>query len=677
MTPAHASPLPPTGPSPSPPSPSPSPSPSPGPLPSSALKLRVALLHPALGLGGAERLMVDVASELAQQGHHVDLFTAEHDPSHCFPETAPGQGPFRVYRVARWLPRSILGRCLAFCALLRALGITVAMLLHARRRPPVTARTWWRRSTPTPPTTTPTSSSSSAARSTGTTGPYDVVICDQVAMFAYFVKLFAPSLPVLFYCHFPDQLLSSSSSSSTLQHPMKKRGHHSVAFAWRSLYRWPLDVLEQVGTARANRVLVNSHYTARAFAETFPHLTKRGVTPCVIYPGVVGPPDIPLVPVDVVEAPELVMSDVGDRDQDGSQVIKDHHHHRHHDDDDDDDDDPHRSGTHTATASYRYPSSTSGSHASSSVSTSPSGTGSLVHHHHYQYHAHHHQNHNHNHNHNQNEYQNQSHPPPRRRRPSRFAFRTLPGLANLDERVRWMFETKRVILSISRYEPQKHVEHAIEALAELYQRVPLARRTVRLVLAGAYRAPQDTAYYEELVDLAQSLGVGDCVGFVRSCSEETKWAMYAACRVVIYTPPREHLGIVPLEAASAGRAVVAANVGGPSETIRAGGKRPTGVCVEPTAAAFCRALEGLIMEDRTALLMGRRARRLAELRFSREAFGASLGREVVALGWERAAARTRAMGEGEHRTVRGRVWGRWWLPFWWWRRGGGGGGRTR
>ena len=42
--------------------------------------LRVAFLHPDLGLGGAERLVVDAAVELVEHGHTVDLYTAYYDP---------------------------------------------------------------------------------------------------------------------------------------------------------------------------------------------------------------------------------------------------------------------------------------------------------------------------------------------------------------------------------------------------------------------------------------------------------------------------------------------------------------------------------------------------------------------------------------------------------------------
>lgn len=41
-------------------------------------------------LGGAERLIVDAAVELASHGHNVHIFTSHHDRNRCFEETLSG-----------------------------------------------------------------------------------------------------------------------------------------------------------------------------------------------------------------------------------------------------------------------------------------------------------------------------------------------------------------------------------------------------------------------------------------------------------------------------------------------------------------------------------------------------------------------------------------------------------
>ncbi|KAH9723125.1 GDP-Man:Man(1)GlcNAc(2)-PP-Dol alpha-1,3-mannosyltransferase [Citrus sinensis] len=54
-------------------------------------KLNVAIIHPDLGIGGAERLIVDAAVELVSHGHNVHVFTAHHDKRRCFEETVNDQ----------------------------------------------------------------------------------------------------------------------------------------------------------------------------------------------------------------------------------------------------------------------------------------------------------------------------------------------------------------------------------------------------------------------------------------------------------------------------------------------------------------------------------------------------------------------------------------------------------
>ncbi|OSX56256.1 glycosyltransferase family 4 protein [Postia placenta MAD-698-R-SB12] len=56
-------------------------------------KLRIAFIHPDLGIGGAERLVVDAALGLQQLGHEVDIYTSHHDPEHCFDETRDAHFP--------------------------------------------------------------------------------------------------------------------------------------------------------------------------------------------------------------------------------------------------------------------------------------------------------------------------------------------------------------------------------------------------------------------------------------------------------------------------------------------------------------------------------------------------------------------------------------------------------
>lgn len=53
----------------------------------------VVFVHPDLGIGGAERLVVDAAVGLQSLGHKVTILTSYRDKNHCFEEARDG-----VYR---------------------------------------------------------------------------------------------------------------------------------------------------------------------------------------------------------------------------------------------------------------------------------------------------------------------------------------------------------------------------------------------------------------------------------------------------------------------------------------------------------------------------------------------------------------------------------------------------
>ena len=85
--------------------------------------VRVAFVHPDLGIGGAERLIVDAALALKSKGHRVEMFIAHHDPSHCFSETK--DGTLRVTAAGDWLPRSCFGKFYALWAYLRMIYVAI------------------------------------------------------------------------------------------------------------------------------------------------------------------------------------------------------------------------------------------------------------------------------------------------------------------------------------------------------------------------------------------------------------------------------------------------------------------------------------------------------------------------------------------------------------------------
>ena len=164
--------------------------------------VRIAFLHPDLGIGGAERAIVDAALTLQSTGHSVHIVTAHHDRSHCFPETKDGS--LRVTAAGDWLPRSICGRFYALCAYIRmcyaAFYLVVLSGIH-----------------------------------------FDLIFCDQISACVPILRM--SKAKVLFYCHFPDLLLTQRKS-------FLKR-----------FYRVPIDWVEEWTTGLAHCVLVNSKFT--------------------------------------------------------------------------------------------------------------------------------------------------------------------------------------------------------------------------------------------------------------------------------------------------------------------------------------------------------------------------------------------------------------------------------
>jgi alpha-1,3/alpha-1,6-mannosyltransferase len=222
---------------------------------------RIAFLHPDLGLGGAERLVVDAAAELAAAGHHVDVYTAYYDPQRCFQETK--SGAFSVHVHGSWFPRSILGRMIALCAYIRCLLCALVIVW----------RSWNYRS--------------SDIRA-GKQPLYDVVIADQVSAVVPVLR-YLTSSKVLFYCHFPDLLLAHGRSESVL----------------KRLYRAPLDALEEHTTGEADLILVNSNFTRKVFQQTFKTLAKAKVEPEVLYPTVLVPSESEIAHAEAAWAGEL------------------------------------------------------------------------------------------------------------------------------------------------------------------------------------------------------------------------------------------------------------------------------------------------------------------------------------------------------------------------------------
>lgn len=200
-------------------------------------KRKVVFLHPDLGIGGAERLIVDAAVGI-QSGPYfnkVTIYTNHHDPKRAFSETT--DGTLDVRTTIGWLPRSIAGKGHVFFATMRMMLAAVRLAL--------------------------------------TETDADVFFVDQVAAAMPVLRLLTPT-PVFFYCHFPDQLCDPSQMGD------QAKRNRSL---FRVLYRAVFNRFEAWATGCASRIVTNSRFTLDMAMSTFPGLILNPEKD-VLYPAI-------------------------------------------------------------------------------------------------------------------------------------------------------------------------------------------------------------------------------------------------------------------------------------------------------------------------------------------------------------------------------------------------------
>ncbi|KAI0806431.1 glycosyltransferase family 4 protein [Xylaria sp. FL0064] len=193
----------------------------------------IAFLHPDLGIGGAERLVVDAAVGLQKRGHKVVIFTSHCDPGHCFDEARDGTLDVRV-RGNTVIPPSILGRFSILCAILRQLHLILQIYVTSELRD---------------------------------LHP-DAYFVDQLSAGLPLLQYLHPQARIFFYCHFPDLLLAQGRQK------------------WlKRVYRVPFDFWEQWSMSFADAIAVNSNFTKGVVSRTWPALARNRdlwtVYPCV------------------------------------------------------------------------------------------------------------------------------------------------------------------------------------------------------------------------------------------------------------------------------------------------------------------------------------------------------------------------------------------------------------
>jgi len=193
------------------------------------------------------------------------------------------------------------------------------------------------------------------------------------------------------------------------------------------------------------------------------------------------------------------------------------------------------------------------------------------------------------------------------------------------------------IVSLNRFERKKNIGLLIRTYAYMMEQIKVGNRKDSnsnndssnvsekenllllppLVIAGGYDTQniENVEYRGELGALAKELGVP--VDFRLDISDVERATLFQTALCVVYTPDKEHFGIVPLEAGYAGTPCLAVNSGGPIETVR---DDATGFLREPTPEAFADALFILIDDPQNATRMGQAGRIHVETTFGTKRF---------------------------------------------------------
>ena len=139
--------------------------------------MKVILLHLDLGIGGAEKLVVNTAVAMQELGHDIEIYTSHHDPNHCFQETKLNGKLYKCIKVyGDWLPRNIWGKATAFCGILRMIYLSLIIII----------KEWWN-------------------ILFQPQNRCNLIFMDGIS--APIPLLLLTLSPIIFYCHFPDKYL--------------------------------------------------------------------------------------------------------------------------------------------------------------------------------------------------------------------------------------------------------------------------------------------------------------------------------------------------------------------------------------------------------------------------------------------------------------------------------------
>ena len=136
------------------------------------MEKRIAFVHPDLGIGGAEQLLVNLCLGAIDQGYEAHIYTPYHHRS--FPETHDGTITIQEHgSFFSLIPATIFGKLKGILAYIRTLICAMWLIAYD--------------------------------------GSYRAVVCDQVSFVLPFLRMAGHK--TIFYCHFPDKLLAGNRKS--------------------------------------------------------------------------------------------------------------------------------------------------------------------------------------------------------------------------------------------------------------------------------------------------------------------------------------------------------------------------------------------------------------------------------------------------------------------------------
>lgn len=190
-----------------------------------AKKSNIAVFHTKMIIGGGERLLIDMAKALQNEGHTLTIFVNEHNKQKCFEETI--DGTVKVETVPTSFPSKIFGHLSHICFIIQFLIIILKTLMFKKEK-------------------------------------FDLVIVDEHPFVIPFIRLFRKK--VIYYMHYPVKLVGES----------QKGGSKFIFFF--------LGLFEEFSLLFASKIFVNSKFIFQLYSRYFKIAMFFKQIPEVLYP---------------------------------------------------------------------------------------------------------------------------------------------------------------------------------------------------------------------------------------------------------------------------------------------------------------------------------------------------------------------------------------------------------